>query len=276
MSELVFDTRSITPVDLQAAPHSSRLDLERLLPLLRAPDSGGPLMFTQDKNALTDGEVLYPIVGGCPVLYPQDVADLLDGSAEIFAKHIGSRRQYFQISKIKQSGDITAPPSNIHAQRHLFRMSEFTRELAGIVLDVGCDDVFVSSALYTPSCQFVGLDPFCNLGGFRLIGVGEALPCQTESIDNVVFNTSLDHILDYFEGLKEAHRVLKPGGSMVISTLIWTGNSSLLNDDVHFHHFKDFEIIGAIRALNFKVIKQKNFSYKDDINRHGLYITVQK
>jgi ubiquinone/menaquinone biosynthesis C-methylase UbiE len=155
-------------------------------------------------------------------------------------------------------------------------MHEFVKTCEGTILDVGCDDVNISSTIFSNKCSYIGLDPFSTSTSFRVVGVGEILPFKDSSIDNVVFNTSLDHILDYYEAVKEAFRVLKPEGYIIICTLIWLQNTSILHDSVHFHHFKDYEINGVLRDFNFKIENTKRYTYKNDTHRYGLYISAKK
>ena len=82
------------------------------------------------------------------------------------------------------------------------------------------------------------------------------------------FNTSLDHILDYHTAIEEASRVLKPAGSIVIETNSWLERATLLTDDVHFHHFREFEIIGSLERY-FKV--SDIVRYEDVKHRTHLY-----
>ena len=186
-----------------------------------------------------------------------------------------SKLQYFLLSQIKQRGDINAASSNVHYKRHLFRMKEFVKNCRGTILDVGCDNVETSAALFNEECNYLGLDPFSSSkSNFRVVGVGEYLPFCDKSMDNVVFNTSLDHILDYHQALEEARRVLKPGGHIYLSTLIWTANASLLNDAVHFHHFREYEILGALEDMH--VEQAVRYQYKEDQHRYGLYLSAAK
>ena len=84
---------------------------------------------------------------------------------------------------------------------------------------------------------------------FKILGMAEFLPFRKSSLDYVSFNTSLDHILDYHSGIEEAFRVLKPGGKILISTYVWLYNSTLLSDTVHFHHFREDQLILALKNL---------------------------
>ena len=272
---LIKDERVITAEQLQSQPHAKLLTLEEITPLLASPDSGIPLRMREDKSSLTDGKCDYPIVDGTPVLYPANISDaFLRGGLQL-QYYEDSKLQYFLLSQIKQRGDINAVSTNVHYQRHLFRMKEFLKNCRGSVLDVGCDNVEISSALFHEKCRYIGLDPFSSSKvAFRVIGVGEFLPLQDNVVDNVVFNTSLDHILDYHQALEEARRVLKPGGNIFLSTLVWTGNASLLNDSVHFHHFRQHEILGALNGMHIGQIK--HYQYKNDLHRYGLYISACK
>lgn len=156
-------------------------------------------------------------------------------------------------------------------------MKDFAKECRGTVLDVGCDNVDISAAIFGSSCSYIGLDPLSNFESqFRLIGVGEYLPICDNSIDNIVFNTSLDHILDYHRAIREAKRVLRLGGLLWISTLIWLEMADLQYDAVHFHHFRKYEIDGVLDEFNFKVVAHKTYDYKGDSHRYGLYVSAQK
>lgn len=276
---LIKDVSSISPAELTAFPHASMMSLDEILPLLKSPDTSKALTLSSNFASLSDGNFEYPILNGSPVLYPAYAADLLKGGATTAVElecSGDSKLQYFLLSKIKQAGEITASHENVHAQRHFHRMKDLVTDLSGSVLDVGCDNVALSSSLFPERCHYVGLDPFCQSEGVRIVGVGESLPFKNATFDNVVFNTSLDHILDYHLALKEARRVLKPEGTLVIVTLCWMDRESLLNDSVHFHHFKRYEIYGALEDLGFGVLASKNYSYKDDEFRYGLYLKAKK
>lgn len=274
---LLANEETLTIQSAFASEHASLLSLEELLPLLASPDSQKALQLIDGGEALNDGELRYPLQERLPLLYPTALhpfyGDKLILPMELFSDPF---LQYFQLSYIKQSGEgINAAYDNVHYQRHLFRMKEFLSQCQGVVLDVGCDHIPISQSLFPSSCQYVGLDPFAqNKEHFRLIGVGERLPFQNASVDHVCFNTSLDHILDYQQALDEAKRVLKPGGTLCLATLIWTKQAHLLGDHVHFHHFRDHAILGPLEGMT--VLQEKRYGYKGEKHRHGLYLEVQK
>lgn len=105
-----------------------------------------------------------------------------------------------------------------HPQSLLFRA--FLRPyLRGFVLDIGCGPQPVPSYLMPyPVERIVGIDPISKQADhpFRFVsGVGEYLPFADASFDVLVSGTTLDHYYLLDQGLREAARVLVPGGHFV-------------------------------------------------------------
>jgi len=275
--QVKLDTRVVSPEELFSQAHAKILGLGELLPMLASPDSGKRLDYDPKTQTLSDGDLIYPIRdGSLPLLLPERLKEYFtDRLAVPFDAGLDSFMQYFLLASIKQSGEINAASDDVHYQRHLFRLREFCRSCKGLVLDVGCDDPLIGSSLLPDGTQYVGLDPFCMRNEpFRLVGVGEFLPFQDASVDCIVFNTSLDHILDWRRALDEANRVLVPNGKLYICTLAWTDRAGLITDSVHFHHFREYEIFGALSNLN--IGKVQRYDYKGDEHRYGLYIQADK
>jgi len=274
------DERTLSSRELVAGQSAEILGFEDLLPYLVSPDSRAPLQWTAGSQELSDGHGnSYPFRGELPLLIPSRLSSYYTNHLAIPPDAVtDSFMQYFFLSAIKQSGDvgeINAASDDVHYQRHLFRMKDFLRSARGIVLDLGCDDPMLGAALLDQTANYVGLDPFCRrLAPFRVIGFGEHLPFCDESFDAVVFNTSLDHILDWRRALDEAFRVLVPGGMLYVSTLVWTDRADLVTDAVHFHHFRDYEIFGALQA--WELMDERRYDYKGASHRHGLYVSARK
>jgi len=275
--QLIDDERSVTAEEILIEPHASHMALETVLPFLQSPDSHRALEWQSDDQSLSDGVHTYPSKDGCPVLYPEPINNAMLGDGLPLEYPATALRQYFLLSQIKQRGEINADSSNVHYQRHLFRMRELVQGCQGTVLDVGCDDVTISAALFPAGCQYVGLDPFAQINErFRIIGCGEFLPFCNEAFDNVVLNTSLDHMLDYQQAIAEAARVLKPDGFLWLCTLIWRDTAVLCHDAVHFHHFRDYEINGVLEEFQLTTVKSRQYTYKDEAHRYGLYCCCRK
>ena len=279
-TQWIRDERMLSVDEARAAPHSCRLALSEIVELLASPDSGLPLRLDLATSCLLDETACrYPCRGPLPILIPERLQPFfaegldvpVDAAQDAFL-------QYFLLSSIKQSGHAgpaNAPSGDVHYQRHLFRMRRFLRKARGLVLDVGCDDPLVGSALLPPESSYLGLDPFCHRSDpFRVVGFAEYLPFSDARFDAVLFNTSLDHVLDWRRAIEEALRVLKPGGDLHICTLVWHSAAGLINDAVHFHHFREYEILGALHGL--EVTQALHYDYKGDGHRHGLYLSVKK
>ena len=90
---------------------------------------------------------------------------------------------------------------------------------SGVVLDVGCGTQRFPSYADTERCRFVGIDPLRGEAerDFEFLqGVAEYLPFRSDSVDQVLFATSLDHMLVPARALAEGARVIRPGGAVNI------------------------------------------------------------
>jgi SAM-dependent methyltransferase len=268
---------AVSPEELAARPHGRLMGLEDCLPLLASPDTRCPL--ARDGDAFTDGENRYELRDGLPVLIPARLQPYFTYKLDVPLAHYGdSFLQYFLLSTIKQSGEINAPPTEDYAHRHFHRAVAFLENATGLTLDVGCDDPVLGTLLLPEGSHYVGLDPFCSRSEpFRVVGVGEFLPFGDGTFDNVLFNTSLDHIMDWHQAIDEAVRVLKPGGSVYILVYVWTDRATLLTDSVHFHHYRDYEILGKLAESGLTVVdEQRWISLKRETHRHQLFVRASK
>lgn len=105
-----------------------------------------------------------------------------------------------------------------HPQSLLFKA--FLRPyLRGYVLDIGCGPQPIPSYLADiPFDRIYGIDPISKPEDhpFTFVsGVGEFLPFGDQSFDVLVSGTTLDHYYLLDAGMKEAARVLRPGGHFV-------------------------------------------------------------
>jgi ubiquinone/menaquinone biosynthesis C-methylase UbiE len=97
------------------------------------------------------------------------------------------------------------------------------------VLDLGAGLGHASVEAVTRGCELFALEPgfeWCNVvryrlmdagGGVAVIGDGERLPFVDNEFDVIVSVGVLEHVRHPHVYLKEAHRVLKPGGTMFMS-----------------------------------------------------------
>ncbi len=95
------------------------------------------------------------------------------------------------------------------------------KNLTGRVLDVGCADRWVARVL-DPACDYIGLD-YPATGGalYRakpdVFADAASLPFSSESFDAVVMLEVMEHLRDPERTLRALVRVLRPGGTLVLS-----------------------------------------------------------
>lgn len=95
-------------------------------------------------------------------------------------------------------------------------------------VDIGCGEGRFCRMLREVGVRAVGIDPTAALieharrvdpaGDYRIAG-GEALPLSDACVDLAVFYLSLIDIADFRTALREARRVLRPGGTLLIANL---------------------------------------------------------
>lgn len=275
MHNLIKDERQFFPnpdaIDI-------RLSLHEILEysFLMSPDSKEELFMHPQSNHLTDGDSKFEIISCNPLLYPKEVTDAWLNKKIPLIYHQKPLIQYYLLSQIKQPGEIIAPLNNPASQKHQYRLKKFCSELSGLVLDIGCDRSSISMQLFSPVCKYIGLDPYSGSVDFQITGIAEMLPIKDSTMDVVLFNTSLDHILDYHTAIKEACRVLKKNGCILIASYVWIEQATLLYDEVHFHHFRDYELIGAVKECFTIEDICRYEDPKNDQHRYGFYIKAIK
>jgi len=95
-------------------------------------------------------------------------------------------------------------------------------------LDIGAGLGGLSVELVKHGAKVIAVEParaWCSLiaerlretGGYTIRAVGEALPISDNSVDYVVSLQVLEHVQDPEQVIREAFRVLKPGGHIFIA-----------------------------------------------------------
>jgi SAM-dependent methyltransferase len=94
----------------------------------------------------------------------------------------------------------------------------------GRLLDVGCGKGEPSALLIRFGWQVFGIDPSpraCELAGLRgieaRVGSLHDIELDSESFDGILFHHSLEHVSDPVDDLQRAARLLRPGGTILLS-----------------------------------------------------------
>jgi len=114
-------------------------------------------------------------------------------------------------------------------RRRLVRLAQFEPGMSLMDLCTGTGDLLVAAHRVCPECQLTGLDltqPMLDLADVKLerhsvkgeliCGDAVAVPCPDELYDRVTIGFGLRNIEDPMQGLVEMHRILKPGGRVLI------------------------------------------------------------
>ncbi len=85
----------------------------------------------------------------------------------------------------------------------------------GLLVDLGCGE-----KPYEPlfGARTIGIDRTYRHGDPDVVGFAEALPVRDGSASTVLSTQSLEHAEGPAELLDEAHRILEPGGTLLLST----------------------------------------------------------
>ncbi|WP_051794211.1 class I SAM-dependent methyltransferase [Kibdelosporangium aridum] len=114
--------------------------------------------------------------------------------------------------------------SNDHSRINLYARVAARLTGADLVLDVGCAEGVLCEAM--PDKRLIGLDmsmPFLrNHPAPRIQANATAIPFRDNTFDGVTAVNMLYHLTDPRPALKEAKRVLKPGGVMIAATIART------------------------------------------------------
>ncbi len=147
-------------------------------------------------------------------------------------------------------------------------------ELRGYLLDIGCgtnDLVKAYQGKYAGQGQGVDVFPWDKT--VQVVKDSSELPFDSESVDTITMLASLNHIENRRQVLREAHRVLRRGGRILITMIppgiskLWHRLRAPWDADQSERGMKEGEVFGFARTqvrdlLNdsgFRVLFEKRF-----------------
>lgn len=275
---ITHDDKFVSLDDLREADAAGALSEHDIHDLLADPDAPwNALPIRQGRLMLPNGQPV-EMRGQRPVLLPAFARAAIKESRYHFDPQALTTPglQYLYLADVKaHGGDQNSNYSDIWYQRHLFRTRRLTANVSGSLLDIGCDTPSVSRRMFPATIDYVGLEPSLNSADqFCICGMAEFLPFRDGSFDNVALLTSLDHVLDAHGAMEEAARVLRPRGRILLASLVWQRNASLIGDTVHFHHFRDWELQGLLRDFEIETVQR--YGWKGDQHRYAVYVSGRK
>lgn len=143
------------------------------------------------------------------------------------------------------------------ARRGLYRgLAEFFPGLRGRVLDVGCGRKPYRHLV--PAADYVGLEldtaELRELGAADLYYSGGSFPVPDASVDAVICSQVLEHIFTPADFLGEIRRVLRPGGSLLLTTpFAWDEHSQPYD----FGRYSSFGLAHLLAQAGFEVVARR-------------------
>ncbi len=132
------------------------------------------------------------------------------------------------------------------------------------ILEVGCTPAAEIHRLEVADLK-VGIDPLANEwnrlyrnGVHHIQGVGECLPFRDRTFDIVLCLNALDHVQRPVSVLREACRVLRDGGALILWLQTYSVSQGLrrllsILDRAHPHHFEDDEVLAIVDEVGFRL-----------------------
>lgn len=113
-------------------------------------------------------------------------------------------------------------PSVSDRNYHLLRqfdplVSDFAGRCRGTILDIGCGTKPYEGWL-TDDTSYLGMDLQREGKNVDLLGDGTTIPVKSASIDSIIATQVLEHVPEPYSFFNEVSRVLKTGGTALITT----------------------------------------------------------
>jgi len=149
----------------------------------------------------------------------------------VTASATSDKRAPAPLQEFYENPEVPASSGADRAQRMASLLSLALREVSApaCILDLGCGDGSAAwlAAQRNPGHRLVGLDWSAgSLRQARKLGLtvlragidGPGLPVASQAVDVVIMSELIEHLVDTDSALEEVFRVLKPGGSLLLST----------------------------------------------------------
>lgn len=160
---------------------------------------------------------VFPVKEGVPFLSAERVGDKVKESVHA---------AYEEFKEEPMDDYYSSPVAGYFSRLRVKSLLREAGDLRGrLVLDVGCEAGYVSSRFLRRGARVVGFD-ICvpalhifrkRLGVTPIMAFSQKMPFRDSSFDIVVCTEVIEHMPMLDECIKEMHRVLKPGGRLLLT-----------------------------------------------------------
>lgn len=230
--------------------------LEKILDILSCPYCGNDLIRKANgykciacEEEYTDASKDQPdlrLIRGKAIQFQFEV-----GNKFLVEKHLNfSALQMNPSSKVKFSKKKIPH----HISKELLSFFPKAKGTNSIVLDLGCGSTLHREVCEHAGFKYIGLD--YDSPEACLLGDAHALPFKDNTFEFILSIAVLEHIQNPFIMLKEAHRVLKPGGKLI-------GTVSFL-EPFHGNSFYHHTHLGTLNSLKTSGFEIENVAPNSD------------
>jgi SAM-dependent methyltransferase len=141
----------------------------------------------------------------------------------------------------------------------------------GKLVDLGCGRGDQLEAFRRAGYDCVGVDIHDDRHpSAKRVDLEEPLPFETASLDAVFTKSVIEHLSDPLFVLTEAHRVLRPGGRIVVLTPSWrhTGGAIFYSEYTHVRPFTLQSLAEALHLAGFHDVSATYFWQLPAVWRH--------
>lgn len=145
------------------------------------------------------------------------------------------------------------------------------RLMRGRALDIGCGNNRLIREYRRLGHSGIGVDVYDWGGQDLLVEDTSHLPYEERSFDTVTMIACINHIPNRLDVLKESHRLLRPGGHLILTNLtpkiswIWH-KFAFWDSDQHERGMKEGEVFGLTDQELLRLTKQAGFSKEQVIS----------
>ena len=129
--------------------------------------------------------------------------------------------------------------------------------VSGKLLDVGCGRKPYKETYFAAASSYLGVD-FTSTSAPDIVASALDLPLEDQAFNTVVSTEVLEHVPDPLRALREMHRVLMPGGFLILSTPMYWPRHEIPHD--YFRYPYD-GLLHLLKESGFEVVRLFNRGY---------------